>query len=114
MSDDGSLNSPLKIALQVLAGAAGLGAIVTFVGGAMLWLRFDRLELAADQAVALLPKQLLLIVGAHALAVPVVFGAVAALLLALVGSPSPNEVKRRFNIALVAVSAFAIALGLTT
>ncbi len=108
MLDDTSLNSPLKITLQVLAGAAGLGAAVTFVGGAMFWLRFDKLELAADQAVALLPERLLLIAGAHALAVPVVFGAASAMLLAIVGAPTADAVPGKFKFALGLVGLVAI------
>lgn len=108
MPPNTSLNSPLKIALQVLAAAAGLGTVITFVGGSMLWVRFDKLDLAADQAVALLPKQLLVVVGAHALALPVLLGALAALVLALIEPTPDRRVRRSFNVALAAIVALAL------
>lgn len=63
-------STPLSLALQVLGATAGLAALITFVGGAMLWVRFDELDLPADRAVAMLPKELLVVVGAHALLGP--------------------------------------------
>lgn len=69
----------LTVALQLLGAVAGLTAVITFVGGAMLWIRFSELNLPADQALNLLPKQLLLVVGAHSLAAPVCLGLVSAL-----------------------------------
>lgn len=106
-----SPDSPLKIALQVLTAAAGFGALITFVGGVTLWLRFDKLDLAADQALTLLPKQLLVVIGAHALLGPVIFAAVAALLLGLIGSPKRAEVSARFKIALAVVVVIAIGVA---
>jgi len=54
---------------------------VTLVGGAVFWLRFDELGLPADRAVALLPRSLLVTVGAHALIVPALAGLMAVLAL---------------------------------
>ncbi len=101
---------PVKTAMQVLAGVAGLGAVVTFVGGVVVWMRLDRLGLAADQAVALLPKQVLVVVGAHALAAPVLFSAFAALVLTGVGSTTDNAMSGRFKLALGAVVLAALVL----
>ncbi len=109
---DSEVNSPARIGLQALAGVAALGTAVAFVGGAVLWLRFDKLELPADQAIALLPKQLLVVVGASALLAAVVFAAVAALLLALVGSPTRGTVTRGFQAALALVVFVALVLAI--
>ena len=110
MPGDGTVNSPIKIALQAVAAAAGLGAAVTFVGGVVVWLRLEHLGLAADQAVALLPKELLVVVGAHALALPIVVGALAALALSLIGSNGPDTVTRSFMVALAGVVVAALVL----
>lgn len=72
-------NPAFTVALQLLGAAAGIAALVTFVGGAILWIRFSELNLPADQAVNLLPKQLLLVVGAHSIAGPAGVGLLAAL-----------------------------------
>jgi hypothetical protein len=84
-------------AVQVLGAAAGLAALATFVGGAMLWLRFDGMHLPADRAVAVLPNELLLIVGAQALMLPVALGLGALLWLAVVDPlDSQGRVETRF------------------
>ncbi len=70
-------------ALQLLGATAGLGAIATATGGALLWLRFDALALPSDEAVAVLPTAVLLTVGLHALAVPVCLAILATLLVIL-------------------------------
>jgi hypothetical protein len=68
------------LALKVLGGAvAGIGTLgfVTAVGGAITYVRFGRAGLAAEQAVAVQPKAVLLTLGAEALvplAVVIVFG----------------------------------------
>lgn len=75
---------PYAVALQILGVAAGVGALIALVGGAMLWIRFDALGLPADQAVALLPERLLVIVGFHSLAVPLLVALVVLLVLAAI------------------------------
>lgn len=73
----------MTIALQLLGALTGFAALATLSGDAVLWIRFDALHLPADQAIALLPKQLLLIVGLHVLVLPVAIATVAAALLVL-------------------------------
>ncbi len=73
----------MTIALQLLGALTGFAALATLSGGAVVWIRFDALQLPADQAIALLPKQLLLIVGLHVLVLPVAIAAAAAALLVL-------------------------------
>jgi hypothetical protein len=96
-------STPFSIALQILGASAGLLALVTFVGGALLWVRFDALDLAADQAVARLPSELLVVIGAHALGMPVVIAAAVALFLILIAPLEPDgKVRKRFWIWFVA------------
>jgi hypothetical protein len=98
--------SPFGVGLRLLGAIAGIGAVMSFVGGAMLWLRFDALRLPADQAVTLLPKQLLLVVGAHAMAVPVGLGVFAAILFVLANALDPDANRRHVRwILLVAIAA---------
>jgi len=93
----------------VLGASAGLLALVTFVGGAMLWIRFDRLDLAADQSVARLPNELLVVVGAHALVGPVVIGLVVAVFLALLGPLNDDgSVRPRFWVAMAVIGLWAL------
>lgn len=73
----------VTIALQLLGAVAGIAALMTFAGGAMLWLRFDELRLPADQALSLLPERLLLTTGAHALIGPIAIGVFSAVMLTL-------------------------------
>lgn len=73
----------MTIALQLLGALTGFAALATLSGGAVLWIRFDALHLPADQAIALLPKQLLLIVGLHVLVLPVAIATAVATLLVL-------------------------------
>jgi hypothetical protein len=56
----------MAIALQLLGAAAGISALSSAVGGAMLWLRLHALNLPGDESVSVLPKGLLLTVGLHA------------------------------------------------
>lgn len=63
--------------MEFLAAAAGVGALMMLAGGALLWVRFDRLELPADRIVTLLPPELLATVGAHALLVATIAGVMA-------------------------------------
>lgn len=70
-----------RLILELLGAAAGIAAFLTFVGGALMWIRFDELGLPAERAVALMPEPLLLTVGAQHLAVPAVAGLLAVVLI---------------------------------
>jgi hypothetical protein len=66
-----------------LAGAAaGMVGLLYVIGGSVMWLRFQRIGLPADQAVALVPKVDLLIIGLRVMVLPAL--ASGALLLLLV------------------------------
>ncbi len=86
MSDDS--RKTFATSLQVLGASAGIAAFFTFLGGALMWIRFDELRLPADRSVALLPKELLLTVGAHALVGPVL---VSLLVLVALVAFEPTE-----------------------
>ncbi len=101
-------------AIQLLGAAAGLAALAALVGGAMLWIRFDALDLPADHAVALLPSELLVTVGAHALLGPLL-AAVAVLFVVVVIDPLDGEGRIRplrltVIVVLLAVVAFLVLL----
>ena len=72
-------------AWQVLLALAGTAtSIVIFVylvGGAIVWERLHALGLPANQAVAPLPRNLMVVVGVRALAWPVFLGLVVAVLV---------------------------------
>jgi hypothetical protein len=95
------------VLLEIVGAAAGLGAVMTFVGGALLWLRFDAVHLPADRAVSLLPARMLLTVGAHALLVPALVG-----LLAVVFVFALNPVERDWGWALPVATGIVVVAGL--
>jgi hypothetical protein len=99
-------NSPWRVALEVLGASAGVIVFVTFVGGAMLWGRFDALGLPADRAVAALPEGTLVTVGAHALAAPIAAGLIAAAVL-WIARPLDEEgqPRRRMGVIIAALIA---------
>src|SRR5262245_23119581 len=75
---------PVWQVLLALAGAATAIVIVVYlIGGAIVWERLHILHLPANQAVASLPRELLLIDGIRALAWPVVLGLLVGGLVAL-------------------------------
>lgn len=102
--------SPLMIAVQLLGAAAGLGALMAFVGGAILWIRFDELRLPADHAVNLLPNQLLVVVGAHSIATPVAVGAFAALVFVLINSLEGQRERKRLRVIVLALLTVPFAI----
>jgi F0F1-type ATP synthase membrane subunit b/b' len=73
------------LAPVISAAGTGIGLVgfVVFFGGAILWIQFDAAGLPATEAVALVPKSVLLVTGAHFLvgAVVLALGAVALLWL---------------------------------
>jgi hypothetical protein len=65
--------------LGVVAAGIGVLGFVTFFGGAILWIRFDQAQLPANEAVAVVPREVLLTTGASFL-VPALMLALAAVL----------------------------------
>src|SRR5438128_11966178 len=95
--DGGKGSKPLdwRVLLEIVGASAGIAAFVTFTGGALLWLRFDQLGLPADRAVSLLPRTMLLAVGAHALIVPAALGLVAVILIFAIQLDTWSDEMRR-------------------
>src|SRR5215204_826592 len=99
------MKSAWGVALQLVGAVAGLGALMTFVGGAIVWIQFTELKLPADQAVTLLPKQLLLIVGAHEMAVSVGVALLVAVVLIVLNVSGARVPRKR--ITLIGLAALA-------
>jgi hypothetical protein len=69
-----------RVVLAV-GGALTLAGVVAVVGAAMLWLRFDRAGLPAEQAVGSVPNEQLIVYGALGIVVSVVIGLLAVLII---------------------------------
>ena len=85
MSQDGvkTPESPLMQVLGFIAAGIGVLGFVTFFGAAILWIRFDQAALPANDAVAVVPREVLLTTGASFLvpALLLALGAVLAVVL---------------------------------
>src|SRR3954471_7128259 len=67
----------------ITGAAAGSVALMYVVGGAVMWIRFRRAGLPADQAVALVPRNDLMVVGLRVLVLPALLAGGVFLGLAL-------------------------------
>ena len=105
------MKSAWGVALQLVGAVAGVGALMTFVGGAIVWIQFSELKLPSDQAVTLLPKQLLLIVGAHEMAIPVGVALLVALVLIILNVTGASDTAKRITLIVLAALA-TLATGL--
>ena len=95
----------------VAASAAGTAGFVYVVGGAVMWLRFWRSGLPADQALALVPRSDLLVVGMRIMILPALAAGGLFLLLAARRSRRPEGAQvSRVAVALLAVPALVLAL----
>ena len=75
--------------LQGAGAAAGTAAVVYVVGGMVMWLRFRKAGLPADQAVALMERQQLLVVGLGRMVLPAALtGLLARLVMRRRGRPA--------------------------
>lgn len=76
-------DTPLMQVLGFVAAGIGVLGFVTFFGAAILWIRYDQAALPANEAVALVPREVLLTTGASFLvpAVLLALGAVLAIVL---------------------------------
>ena len=98
-----------KILLEVLGASAGVAAFMALLGGTLLWVRFDELGLPADRAITLLPREMLITVGAHALLGPVIAGIIAV--VAIWALDDHSEVVLGFSAFCVTVAVLVWALG---
>jgi hypothetical protein len=93
--------------LGMLAGAvAGTVGLVYVVGGAVMWLRFWRSDVPADQALALVPRTDLLVVGMRVMILPAIAAGGLFLLLAKRANGRPEPL----TFALLAFPALVLVL----
>jgi hypothetical protein len=91
----------------MLAGAvAGTVGFVYVIGGAVMWLRFWRSDLPADQALALVPRTDLIVVGMRVLIIPALAAGGLFVLLAKRSNGRP----RRRTVALLAFPGVVLML----
>jgi hypothetical protein len=102
----------LFLRFGTLAGsAAGTVGFVYLVGGAIMWLRFWRSDLPADQALALVPRTDLLVVGMRVMILPALAAGLLFLLLAARRSRRGEGTPLgRTTLVLLAVPAVVLAL----
>ena len=91
----------VRFAAAIVAAVASLG-FVAFVGGIVLWSRFEAAQLPADQAVALQPRADLITVGAIALVIFVLGGLLAVLLMRLLDKRGRASLRTRNGLIVVA------------
>jgi hypothetical protein len=77
-----SLESGFGRALALAGAIGGTVGLLYVIGGCVMWLRFQKVGLPADQAVALMPKVDLLVIGLRVMVLPALAsGALLVLLL---------------------------------
>jgi hypothetical protein len=80
---------------QVAAAVAACAGFVYLIGGLVMWLRFRQADLPADQAVALMSKEQLLVVGLRLMVLPAaITGALAWLATARTEPARPEDDQR--------------------
>lgn len=85
--------------IATAAGAvAGLVIFVHLLGGIVMWLRFRKAGLPADQAVALMSREQMLTVGLRLIVLPMIVSGILAIALVLLGKR--RSVDGRFGTAL--------------
>jgi hypothetical protein len=77
--------------LAVLTALAGLGSLVVFTGGAIVWVRYWQAHVPAEQAVAVTPNAALVAIGGAALGSFALIGAAAVLVAYAIDSKGTIE-----------------------
>jgi hypothetical protein len=80
-ADRAGLERMLGQAAAVTAFVAGTVGLLYVIGGAVLWLRFHEADIPADRAVALVPKNDLLVLGLRVMVIPAVLSGLFLLAL---------------------------------
>jgi hypothetical protein len=97
-------------ALPALGSAAGFVAFVAVIGTAIEWIRFDAAHLPATQAVLVVPRHELIVIGALSLAVFVAGGLLAVLIVYLIDNKGDATVGTVRGIVIVGAVEMVIAL----
>src|SRR5262249_55038773 len=79
---------------QVAAAVAACGGFVYLIGGLVMWLRFREADLPADQAVALMSKEQLLVVGLRLMVLPAAVTGVLAWIATARTEPAQPDDRR--------------------
>ena len=79
--------------LELAGAAAGIVVLLSLVGSSIMWARFHALDLPATRAVALLPRDFLISVGATTLVLSMLLGVVAVAVLHAIRSLLPPDVE---------------------
>ena len=99
--------------LQALGAAAGTATVVYVIGGIVMWLRFRKAGLPADQAVALMERQQLLVIGLRLMVLPAALtGALAWLVMHRRSRRSVGLPKRARTTLKTALAILALAFAL--
>jgi hypothetical protein len=98
------------LVFQILGASAALISFVVFIGGVVMWIRFNAIDLPADQAIALLPRSILLTTGAHSLAAPILIGLAVVLLIYLINPLDPADDKPTTQLYVAVAVLFLISL----
>ena len=98
--DDSHSGEPRGSIWSTVASAAaivgGLAAAVYFVGGVVMWLRFRTAGLPRDQAVALMNRDEMFVVGFRLMVLPTAVAALTAwLLMRRTSSAAPRDATER-------------------
>lgn len=75
---------PVGMILAALGGGIGALSVVAFFGAAIIWVRMDKVGIPANEAIAIVPRSVLVTTGASFLVPPVLFAVVLLGLLYLV------------------------------
>lgn len=99
--------------LQAVGAAAGTATVVYVIGGIVMWLRFRKAGLPADQAVALMERQQLLVIGLRLMVLPAALtGALAWLVMHRRSRRSVGLPKRARTVLKAALAILALAFAL--
>lgn len=99
--------------LQAVGAAAGTATVVYVIGGIVMWLRFRKAGLPADQAVALMERQQLLVIGLRLMVLPAALtGALAWVVMHRRSRRSVGLPKRARTVLKVTLAILALAFAL--
>ena len=103
--------------LQGVGAAAGTTAVIYVIGGMVMWLRFRKAGLPPDQAVALMERQQLLVIGLRLMVLPAALtGVLAWLVMRRARRPAalPTRLRTAVKVMLATLAAaFALMLPLS-
>jgi hypothetical protein len=103
----------LEYVVNLAAAVLGLGAWVAIVGGATMWARFDAAGVAPGQAIASLPREVLIQQGLRTLTLPLLLAGTVALAVIVLGHV-PAGAWARDTLAWRSLLQVGVAAGIAT